>query len=99
MSKDKDKGCGAMSGWLSWVRPPHHEFFKAACVLHDELYILGGTKADRLKADVRLYQDMVQHSQQYFHGRKVGSQAWFLLLAYIYYIAVRAFGGGQFNYK
>lgn len=98
MSKQGDKGCGAMDGWLSWIRPPHHEFFKVACILHDELYLKGGSESDRKRADIRLYQDMVKHSQDYYRGRKVGSQAWFLLLAYIYYLAVRAFGKGQFNY-
>lgn len=98
MSKQGDKGCGAMDGWLSWIRPPHHEFFKTACILHDELYLKGGSESDRKRADIRLYQDMVKHSQRYYRGRKVGSQAWFLTLAYIYYLAVRAFGKGQFNY-
>ena len=72
-----------MDGWLSWIRPPHHEFFKTACVLHDELYLLGGNEDDRKRADVRLYQDMVRHSLDYFKGAKVGRQAWFLALAYI----------------
>lgn len=88
-----------MDGWLSWIRPPHHEFFKAACVLHDELYLLGGSEADRKRADIRLYQDMVAHSVAYFKGRKVGAQVWFICLAYIYYKAVRWFGKSQFNYK
>lgn len=96
--KEDSKGCGAMDGWLSWIRPPHHEFFKTACVLHDELYLLGGNEDDRKRADVRLYQDMVRHSLDYFNGEKVSSQAWFLFLAYIYYCAVRLLGKGQFNY-
>lgn len=89
-----------MTGWLAWIRPPHHEFFKNACILHDELYILGGTEYDRKRADVRLYQDMVKHSIHYFGARdKVFAQAWFLSLAFLYYIAVRLFGKGQYNYK
>lgn len=93
------KGCGAMDGWLSWIRPPHHEFFKAACILHDELYLKGGTEYDRKRADIRLYQDMVRHSMSYYRGRGlVSSQAWFLTLAYLYYLTVRLFGKGQFNY-
>lgn len=88
-----------MDGWLAWLKPPHHEFFKNECILHDELYLLGGTDADRKRADVRLYQDMVRHSVDYYRGRdKVASQAWFLTLAYLYYIAVRLFAKGQFNY-
>lgn len=95
---DERKGCGAMDGWLRWLKPPHHEFFKTACILHDELYLLGGSERERKQADIRLYQDMVRHSLDYFRGGRVGSQAWFLFLAYIYYIAVRLFGKSQFNY-
>lgn len=92
-------GCGAMSGWLAWIKPPHHKFFRSACVLHDELYLLGGSEEDRKKADIRLYRDMVKHSLDHYDGRgKVRSQAWFLTLCYLYYIAVRLFGRGQFNY-
>jgi len=99
MSKKNEKACGAMDGWLSWLKPPHHEFFRTACILHDELYLLGGSEDDRKRADIRLYQDMVRHSLEYFRGRKVCSQAWFLTLAFGYYVAVRLFGKGQFNYK
>lgn len=92
-------GCGAMSGMWRWLRPPHHEFFREACALHDWLYDHGGTEADRLKADKRLYRDMVAHATEYFHDRKVGSQTWFIVLAYAYYKAVRWGGKSQFNYK
>lgn len=96
----KGKGCGAMGGWLGWFRPPHHRFFKTACILHDELYILGGSKIDRKKADERLFSDMVKHSSSYYYKRqKVGSWMWFLMLSYLYYVAVRLFGSRQFNYK
>lgn len=95
---DKCNGCGAMSGWLSWVKPPHHQFFKAVCDRHDELYIKGDSKEDRLKADIRLFQDMVKHSITYFKGRKVASQMWFIFLSYLYYICVRMFGSNHFNY-
>lgn len=96
---NQTNGCGAMRGWLRWVRPPHHEFFREACELHDVLYEHGGAEADRKRADARLYEDMVRHSVEYFGGRgMVGSQAWFLLLSYGYYLAVRAFGRSAFNY-
>ncbi len=94
----KINGCGACSGWLSWIRPPHHRFFYKQCVLHDELYNVGGTEEDRKRADLRLFRDMIQHSVLYFEDR-VSSQMWFLLLAYCYYKAVRLFGRSQFNYR
>lgn len=81
-------------------KPPHHEFFRSACELYDVLYEHGGSEHDRKRADARLYQDMVKHSTEYFKDRlMVGSQAWFLMLAYLYYLAVRAFGRPNFNYK
>lgn len=96
----KSNGCGAMTGWLRWVKPPHHEFFRSACELHDILYEHGGSEDDRKRADARLYEDMVKHSIDYFSGRRmVGSQAWFLCLAYLYYRAVRWFGRPSFNYR
>lgn len=91
-------GCGAMSGWLRWFKPPHYKFFHTACILHDELYIIGGSEEDRKRADVRLYRDMVKHSVEHF-GDRVSAQMWFLVLAYGYYLAVRIFGRTQFNYR
>lgn len=96
---NKVNGCGACSGFLGWLKPPHHEFFQHECALHDELYNMGGNEQDRLKADFALYQDMVAHSLDYFKGRKAGSQTWFVVLSYLYYKAVRLFGKSQFNYK
>ena len=98
-SKSTDGACGAMNGWLSWIRPPHYKFFNAACILHDELYDIGGTEKDRLAADARLFADMVRHSTAHYGRRKVHTQAWFLCLSYFYYIAVRLFGRSQFNYR
>ncbi|MFT4072826.1 MAG: hypothetical protein QM654_12995 [Dysgonamonadaceae bacterium] len=98
MKFDTVNGCGACSGWLSWIKPPHHKFFKNACILHDELYNLGGTEEDRKKADKRLFSEMVKHSQEYFTDKSISSQWWFVTLAYGYYKAVRWFGKGQFNY-
>ena len=97
--QSKVNGCGACSGFFAWLRPPHHEFFVKECTLHDELYNLGGSAEDRHKADIRLFQDMVARSSAYFKGRKPSSQMWFVLLSYLYYLAVRAFGRSQFNYK
>ncbi len=96
---NETNGCGACSGWLAWVKPPHHKFFKNECVLHDELYNLGGTKVDRKKADKRLFDKMVEHSTIAFKDASASSMWWFITLAYCYYIAVRWFGKGQFNYR
>lgn len=95
---EKTNGCGACSGWLAWIKPPHHRFFEKECILHDELYNLGGTEEDRKKADKRLFDKMVEHAISSFKDSE-SSMWWFITLAYCYYKAVRVFGKGQFNYK
>ena len=96
--ENKSNGCGASRGLLKYVRPPHHHFFHSQCVLHDELYDLGGTEEDRRKADKRLFDDMVKHSIAYYTDRVV-SQWWFITLAFLYWMAVRWFGRRSFNYR
>jgi len=91
-------GCGVET-WLGVTfRPPHAKFFERECTLHDELYNIGGTEADRLKADRRLHDGMVAHATSHFKGRKVVSEWWFLTLAMIYYYAIRLLGSRHFNY-
>nr|DAJ37984.1 MAG TPA: phospholipase A2 [Caudoviricetes sp.] len=99
IDKTKTNGCGAMGGIFKFLKPPHHEFFRGECEVHDMLYEIGGTREDRLKADIELFQSMVKRSTSYFRDRSVGSQMWFFILSYIYYIAVRAFAGRRFIYK
>jgi hypothetical protein len=100
MKSNEVNGCGACSGWMKWIKPPHHRFFEKECCLHDELYNAGGTKEDRKKADVRLFEDMVKHSIDHFKPKmRIGAQVWFIVLAYVYYKAVRWFGSKRFNYK
>lgn len=90
--------CSASRGFLKYIKPPHYKFFHTQCVLHDELYDLGGTENDREKADKRLFDDMLRHSIDYFTDRVV-SQWWFITLAFIYWMAVRLFGKSTFNYR
>lgn len=91
-------GCGACRGFWSFIKPPHHKFFKSACVLHDEMYNFGGTENDRRKADKRLFDNMVKHSVEYF-TESATSLWWFVTLSLLYYLAVRAFGKSSFNFK
>ena len=91
-------GCGICMGWLGIIRPPHSVFFDTDCVLHDEMYNLGGSEEDRRKADNRLFGTMVEHSITYFKNRPL-SLWWFVTLAYLYYALVRLFGKKHFNYK
>lgn len=97
MGESERKGCGAARGLLKYLRPPHYRFFHTQCVLHDELYDLGGTEADRKKADKRLFDDMVRHSIEYFR-ESATSLWWFVTLSWLYWVAVRWFGRPSFNY-
>lgn len=90
-------GCGACGGFWKWLKPPHHTFFKEECDTHDSAYNKGGTKADRKRADRRLFFDMVDQSVSHFKSRKTLSLWWFVSLALVYYYAVRCFGKNRFK--
>lgn len=54
------------------------------CKVHDEAYAKGGTKQDRQDADVEF-------------GKELMKINWFM--GWIYYVAVRLFGGFSWNYR
>lgn len=90
--------CGACSGWMKFIRPPHYKFFNEECRTHDELYSVGGSKVERLEADRTLFHQMVRRSVGYYENRKIFALWWFVTLAYLYYLAVRVCGKSRFNY-
>jgi hypothetical protein len=90
-------GCGGKGGWIN---PP--EFvFHADCCLHDKLYELGGTEADRKAADRAFLADMLDSADR--HGDNVGLRGldrWsYRIAAYVYYRAVRWCGKRFFHYR
>ena len=91
-------GCGACSGIMKYIPVPHGKFFKEECTEHDARYNIVGGNEERKEADSILYNSMVIHSIEYF-GDRVGSQFWFICLAFLYYVSVRVFGRFYFNYK
>ena len=91
-------GCGACGGFWKWFKPPHHNFFRVQCNIHDTMYDNGGTSKDRHIADIILLYNMKDWINVYFEKRKPISRLWYLMLCYIYYLAVRIFGSKQFNY-
>ncbi len=93
-----NRSCGACSGWISWIRPPHYNFFEEECKIHDALYDIGGDRSDRLMADQTLFRQMVRRSVGYFEEKSVLSLWWFVTLAYLYYLAVRILGRYRFKY-
>lgn len=90
-------GCGCERGLLKFIRPPYSKLFYAACCVHDDDYDIGGDKKSRLKADVRLYKNMLKIIAQ------SDCYAWktfcLTLIAILYYITVRIFGNSYFNHK
>lgn len=59
--------------------------FEECCNEHDRCYCRGGTEADRLECDEQLYECI----------KSMGHP----VLAWIYYLGVRALGGPHFNYE
>jgi len=53
-------GCGSQVWYLSWLRPPHGNFFTEPCKYHDVDYTIGGSEADRLNFDKDLKERMIE---------------------------------------
>lgn len=90
-------GCGCEKGILRFFKPPYSKLFNNACNVHDEAYANGGDKIDRLSADRMLFRNIVAIS--YYSFISPYRMAWMVIMALIYYIAVRIFGKNYFNYK
>ena len=99
LTTDNTNGCGACRGFWKWLKPPHKNFFKQVCNQHDKAYEIGGSKQDRKRADKQLFFDMVYKSVDHFRDRKATAMWWFVTLAFLYYLALRIGGKGNFNKK
>lgn len=93
-------GCGCGEGSKGvWLDVPEFVFHDDCC-LHDYLYNLGGTEADRKEADLIFYQAMKRSAIK--HGDDLGllplDRLSYLFAAWVYYRAVRLFGKRFFNY-
>jgi len=84
-------GCGGKGGP---VDPPDW-IFKASCDHHDANYGIGHTEADRLKADIQFYEAMKEDARDFSWWKR----SFYLMLAYVYYLGVRAFGKPFFRYS
>ena len=96
--KETSNGCGACNGFWKWLKPPHYNFFKTQCNIHDISYGTGGQEIDRHIADVKLKYNMKDWVKSYFENRKPISRYWYLFLCNCYYFAVRIFGKKSFNF-
>lgn len=68
------------------VKPPYRAFFNASCQIHDDNYTIGGTEADRLKADLGFLWRMLEDCnkiEDYNKKKKAVRHA------ILYYILVR----------
>ena len=97
--KTLNNGCGACGGFWKWFKPPHHNFFKDDCDIHDILYSKGGNFKDRLTADRILLKHMLKRVTNHFYKRKPISRLWFYNICLMYYLAVRVVGITRFNLK
>ena len=83
-------GCGA-KGWF--IKPPQF-LFRASCNQHDFYYWRGCNENDRLKADKEFYRYMKIDCEDYVWHKK----AYYRVIAYVYFKAVRLFGKKFFYY-
>ena len=83
-------GCGP-EDWRG-TRPKF--FFTADCNEHDWNYIVGGTEADRFKADAGFYKAMLSDVRMLAWWRR----PWARLLAALFYHGVRRLGASSFRY-
>ena len=84
--------CGFEKAKLT--RPPYWALFNASCKIHDENYTVGGTKEDRLKADLGFFWRMLEDINR-LDNYKSKKRA--VRYAIAYYICVRTFGWLSFS--
>ena len=91
-------GCGpCLHPWLSWLIPdwlPGLGSFQAACDLHDYRYFIGGTEADRRRADreLKAFMCWLVRESNWFVRR------WMFRIATVYWGSVWYGGTRAFNY-
>ena len=83
-------GCGAKGGW---IKPPKSQF-EASCDHHDFGYWKGGTEKDRKICDVKFLQAMMKDALYLSWWERPVH----MIVAIVYYIAVRLCGKKAFHY-
>lgn len=88
-------GCG-VHVWRWYIAAPYARLFNNVCCLHDELYTVGGSKAERKKADRLLFKGMAKLALKQYGGRPL--KVWWLVsVTLFYYCMVRVFGQWYWN--
>lgn len=77
-------------------KPPYWSFHNASCKVHDDNYKEGGTREDRMSADVGFLWRMCQDAskQQTLWGKRKA-----IYSAIVYFLLVRMFGWLSFKWK
>lgn len=79
-----------------YIHPPFWWLYTASAKIHDENYQTGGTRTDRLKADLGFFWRILEDANQIkdtWQKRKA------VYTAILYFILVRMFGWISFNKK
>ena len=78
------------------LKPPYWALFTADCKIYDENYTKGGTKEDKLNADLGFFWRILHDVNQVSDYRKKKRA---IYTAIFYFLCVRLFGWVTFNYK
>lgn len=82
--------------WLQkWIHPPFWWLVNASAFIHDQNYKKGGSKIDRLNADIGFFWRAFQDAN------KIDSftqKRFAIAITLLYYVLVRLFGWISFNY-
>ena len=89
----KMNGCGSTK---SWSKVPNF-IFTANCNFHDLCYKLGGTRKDKIKADLGFYRAMYSDAIKLTKWWSV-RRYMYVTISVIYLLGVLIFGGQFFNY-
>lgn len=79
-----------------FLRPPYWSFHNASCKVHDDNYKKGGTRDDRMKADIGFLWRMCEDANQ---QEKLNKKRKAIYSAIVYFMLVRLFGWISFNWK
>lgn len=90
-------GCGSDGALFDYVPDSFLGVdISLACKIHDYCYSIGGSEADKIKADKMFYENL---KRCVLNDSDLITRTTNLWLARVYYKAVRNFGGKSFNYK
>ena len=89
-------GCGSDKAWIDLV--PDKIFgldITEACKIHDYMYVIGGSRQDKIKADKLFYRNL---KTIVLNNHNLAMRKSWLATIKLYYIAVRDFGDSSFNF-